>query len=77
MLRSRARLAQTPEESQLLMWHFANLEYANAAMLADLSLAHWDQDDQFEMSGDHCFMTGTPPLPPLLPLLLRIKCLGF
>lgn len=45
-------------ERQLLDWHLANLEYANAACLSDLSLAYWDQDDPYEMDGDHCFLAG-------------------
>ncbi|KAL5213050.1 hypothetical protein ABZP36_023897 [Zizania latifolia] len=46
------------EERMLLDWHLANLEYANAAPLADLSMAFWDQDDPYEMGGDHCFIPG-------------------
>ncbi|CAL0303791.1 unnamed protein product [Lupinus luteus] len=46
------------DEKQLLEWHFANLEYANAGCLSNLSAAHWDQDDPFEMGGDHCFLAG-------------------
>ncbi|KAG0476263.1 hypothetical protein HPP92_013104 [Vanilla planifolia] len=51
-------VAELPEERMLLDWHLANLEYANAAMLSDLSLAFWDQDDPYEMGGDHCFIPG-------------------
>eukprot|EP00252_Welwitschia_mirabilis_P017874 TRINITY_DN3980_c0_g1_i1.p1 TRINITY_DN3980_c0_g1~~TRINITY_DN3980_c0_g1_i1.p1 ORF type:complete len:751 (-),score=160.25 TRINITY_DN3980_c0_g1_i1:386-2638(-) len=51
-------VATSEEESQLLNWHFANLEYANAALLSDLSLAFWDQDDPYEMGGDHCWLAG-------------------
>eukprot|EP00897_Mesotaenium_endlicherianum_P005957 jgi/Mesen1/538/ME001041S10744 len=50
--------ASSPQEEQLWHWHLANLEYANAAHLSSLSLAHWDQDDPYEMGGDHCFLTG-------------------
>ncbi|CAL0303789.1 unnamed protein product [Lupinus luteus] len=46
------------DEKQLLEWHFANLEYANAGCLSNLSAAHWDQDDPYEMGGDHCFLAG-------------------
>ncbi|XP_078437487.1 LSD1-like2 [Wolffia australiana] len=46
------------EEREVLEWHLANLEYANAGRLAELSLAHWDQDDPYEMGGDHCFVAG-------------------
>ncbi|PKA60518.1 Lysine-specific histone demethylase 1 like 1 [Apostasia shenzhenica] len=51
-------VAEPVEERMLLDWHLANLEYANAAMLSDLSLAFWDQDDPYEMGGDHCFIPG-------------------
>ncbi|CAH9144655.1 unnamed protein product [Cuscuta epithymum] len=51
-------VARTTEERQLLDWHFANLEYANAGCLSNLSAAHWDQDDPFEMGGDHCLLAG-------------------
>jgi lysine-specific histone demethylase 1 len=43
-------------DRQVLDWHFANLEFANATPLSLLSLKHWDQDDEFEFSGHH--MTG-------------------
>ncbi|MBA0843904.1 hypothetical protein Goarm_001052 [Gossypium armourianum] len=51
-------VARSPEERQLLEWHLANLEYANAGCLSDLSAAYWDQDDPYEMGGDHCFLAG-------------------
>ena len=40
-------------DRRILDWHFANLEFANAARLKDLSLKHWDQDDDFEFTGSH------------------------
>ncbi|XP_070568077.1 lysine-specific histone demethylase 1A-like isoform X2 [Ptychodera flava] len=40
-------------DRQILDWHFANLEFANATPLSTLSLKHWDQDDDFEFSGHH------------------------
>jgi [histone H3]-N6,N6-dimethyl-L-lysine4 FAD-dependent demethylase len=43
-------------DRQVLDWHFANLEFANATPLSELSLKHWDQDDEFEFIGSH--MTG-------------------
>ncbi|KAK1301987.1 hypothetical protein QJS10_CPB12g01331 [Acorus calamus] len=46
------------EERMLLDWHLANLEYANATLLSDLSMVFWDQDDPYEMGGDHCFIPG-------------------
>ncbi|KAJ6811718.1 lysine-specific histone demethylase 1-like protein 1-like [Iris pallida] len=51
-------VGETAEERMLLNWHLANLEYANATKLADLSMAFWDQDDPYEMGGDHCFIPG-------------------
>lgn len=41
------------EDRQILDWHFANLEFANATPLNNLSLKHWDQDDDFEFIGQH------------------------
>lgn len=43
---------------QLFDWHLANLEFANACRLSDLSLVHWDQDDPNELPGPHCFVPG-------------------
>jgi lysine-specific histone demethylase 1 len=40
-------------DRQILDWHFANLEFANATPLSTLSLKHWDQDDDFEFTGSH------------------------
>ncbi|XP_059661550.1 lysine-specific histone demethylase 1 homolog 2 [Cornus florida] len=57
-LRQLYAVARNTEERQLLEWHFANLEYANAGCLLNLSAAYWDQDDPYEMGGDHCFLAG-------------------
>ncbi|XP_074357231.1 protein FLOWERING LOCUS D [Apium graveolens] len=46
------------EATKLFNWHIANLEYANAGLVSKLSLAFWDQDDPFDMGGDHCFLPG-------------------
>ncbi|PIA52103.1 hypothetical protein AQUCO_01000175v1 [Aquilegia coerulea] len=51
-------VAEDSQERMLLNWHLANLEYANASLLSDLSMAFWDQDDPYEMGGDHCFIPG-------------------
>ncbi|XP_062097101.1 lysine-specific histone demethylase 1 homolog 1 [Humulus lupulus] len=51
-------VAEDPEERMLLDWHLANLEYANASLMSNLSMAYWDQDDPYEMGGDHCFIPG-------------------
>ncbi|KAI6676551.1 hypothetical protein NL676_037347 [Syzygium grande] len=50
--------AVNAEEMNLFNWHLANLEYANAGLLSKLSLAFWDQDDPYDMGGDHCFLHG-------------------
>ncbi|CAI9091157.1 OLC1v1026107C1 [Oldenlandia corymbosa var. corymbosa] len=50
--------AVNKEELSLFNWHLANLEYANAGLLSQLSLAFWDQDDPYDMGGDHCFLAG-------------------
>ncbi|XP_057249900.1 lysine-specific histone demethylase 1 homolog 2 [Beta vulgaris subsp. vulgaris] len=57
-LRELYSVAKSDDESQLLDWHYANLEYANAGCLSELSAAYWDQDDPYEMGGDHCFLAG-------------------
>jgi lysine-specific histone demethylase 1 len=57
-LRQLYGVARSTEERQLLDWHLANLEYANAGCLSDLSATYWDQDDPYEMGGDHCFLAG-------------------
>ena len=53
----------SPRDRQILDWHFANLEFANAAPLDKLSLCHWDQDDDFEF-------TGLLPISPIFSLTL-------
>lgn len=40
-------------DRQILDWHFANLEFANSSPLDKLSLKHWDQDEDFEFTGNH------------------------
>src|SRR4051812_21552912 len=44
------------EESAVLDWYYANLEYACAADLSLLSLNHWDQDDQHDFTGAHLML---------------------
>ena len=48
----------TPQDLRLLNWHFANLEYANAANVNDLSLGGWDQDLENEFDGEHAGIVG-------------------
>ncbi|XP_044473727.1 lysine-specific histone demethylase 1 homolog 2-like [Mangifera indica] len=57
-LRQLYTVARSNDERRLLDWHLANLEYANAGCLSYLSAAYWDQDDPYEMGGDHCFLAG-------------------
>ena len=51
-------LPLTPKDMRLLNWHFANLEYANAANVGDLSLSGWDQDMGNEFEGEHSQIIG-------------------
>ncbi|KAJ8542290.1 hypothetical protein K7X08_017156 [Anisodus acutangulus] len=46
------------EEMSLFNWHLANLEFANAGLLSNISLAFWDQDDPYDKGGDHCLPGG-------------------
>lgn len=48
----------TPRDLRLLNWHFANLEYANAANVSKLSLGGWDQDIGNEFEGEHAQVIG-------------------
>lgn len=41
------------ESKSILDWHVANLEFANATTIDNLSLEHWDQDDVHEFTGPH------------------------
>ncbi|CAM8997475.1 unnamed protein product [Rhodiola kirilowii] len=56
--RQAYKVAENSQERMLLNWHLANLEYANASPMDHLSMAYWDQDDPYEMGGDHCFIPG-------------------
>lgn len=47
----------TDAERRVFHWHLANLEYGVACELSSVSLQHWDQDDEYEWSGDHCLIT--------------------
>nr|XP_006824583.1 PREDICTED: lysine-specific histone demethylase 1A-like isoform X2 [Saccoglossus kowalevskii] len=61
-------------DRQILDWHFANLEFANATPLSTLSLKHWDQDDDFEFSGHHLTVrNGYSCVPVALSENLDIK----
>ncbi|KAI9679989.1 MAG: hypothetical protein M1817_005004 [Caeruleum heppii] len=67
----------TPQDMRLLNWHYANLEYANAANVRDLSLAGWDQDTGNEFEGEHAQVVGgylqVPRGLRLLPTPLDVR----
>ena len=46
------------QDLRLLNWHNANLEYANAANINQLSLGGWDQDIGNEFEGEHTEIIG-------------------
>ena len=48
----------SPQDMRLLNWHYANLEYANAANIGKLSLGGWDQDIGNEFEGEHAQVIG-------------------
>jgi hypothetical protein len=48
----------TSQDMRLLNWHFANLEYANAVNVGDLSLGGWDLDIGNEFEGEHAEVIG-------------------
>ena len=48
----------TPQDFRLMNWHYANLEYANAANVGRLSLGGWDQDTGNEFRGSHAQVVG-------------------
>ena len=56
LLFSHSAVYLSPRDRQILDWHFANLEFANAAPLSKLSLKHWDQDDDFEFTGSFLYI---------------------
>ena len=51
-------LPLTAKDMRLVNWHFANLEYANAANVGKLSLSGWDQDMGNEFEGEHAVVVG-------------------
>jgi monoamine oxidase len=49
----------TASERRLLNWHWANLEYGCSAPLRDVSLPHWNADEEFGgFGGAHAMVTG-------------------
>lgn len=51
-------LDMQPKDMRLLSWHHANLEYANAVSVNQLSLSGWDQDIGNEFEGEHSEVIG-------------------
>jgi monoamine oxidase len=51
-------LDMKPKDLRLLNWHHANLEYANAVSVNQLSLGGWDQDIGNEFEGEHTQIIG-------------------
>ncbi|XP_075082216.1 lysine-specific histone demethylase 1 homolog 3 isoform X1 [Nicotiana tabacum] len=49
----------SPLERRVMDWHFANLEYGCAALLKEVSLPYWNQDDAYGgFGGAHCMIKG-------------------
>ncbi|XP_077231500.1 lysine-specific histone demethylase 1 homolog 3-like [Tasmannia lanceolata] len=49
----------SPLERRVMDWHFANLEYGCAALLNQVSLPYWNQDDVYGgFGGAHCMIKG-------------------
>ena len=49
----------SPLERRIMDWHFAHLEYGCAAMLKEVSLPYWNQDDVYGgFGGAHCMIKG-------------------
>ncbi|KAH0670057.1 hypothetical protein KY285_024212 [Solanum tuberosum] len=78
-LRKDFGVAMDAEKMILFNWHLANLEYANAGLLSQLSLAFLDQDDPYDMGGDHCFLSGgngrlVHALSKNVPIIFFLNC---
>jgi lysine-specific histone demethylase 1 len=59
---------------RILYWHVSNLEYGMGTELKPCSLAHWDQDDEYEIMGQHKFLKqGYSSIVNLLTKNLDIK----
>lgn len=67
----------TPQDMRLLNWHYADLEYANAAAVHQLSLSGHDQDSGNEFEGRHSEVVGgyiqVPRGLMLLPFPLDVQ----
>ncbi|KAM3710768.1 hypothetical protein ACJW31_01G056100 [Castanea mollissima] len=58
-LRNYSKEILDPLERRVMDWHFANLEYGCAALLKQVSLPYWNQDDVYGgFGGAHCMIKG-------------------
>lgn len=49
----------SPLERRIMDWHYAHLEYGCAALLKEVSLPYWNQDDVYGgFGGAHCMIKG-------------------
>lgn len=49
----------SPLERRVMDWHYAHLEYGCAALLKEVSLPYWNQDDVYGgFGGAHCMIKG-------------------
>lgn len=56
---AEAPAVPTPEQLELLDWHWANLEYGCSAPLTEVSLPHWNQDEEWGgFGGPHGMVLG-------------------
>lgn len=53
LVRIQRFITLTEEDTRLLHWHLANLEFANGTSLDQLSLSSWNQDEGHEFTGRH------------------------
>ncbi|CAA0841206.1 Lysine-specific histone demethylase 1 homolog 3 [Striga hermonthica] len=58
-VKSREASGLSPLERRVMDWHFAHLEYGCAALLQEVSLPNWNQDDVYGgFGGAHCMIKG-------------------
>ncbi|GER26582.1 lysine-specific histone demethylase [Striga asiatica] len=58
-VKSREASGLRPLERRVMDWHFAHLEYGCAALLQEVSLPNWNQDDVYGgFGGAHCMIKG-------------------
>ncbi|GER57057.1 lysine-specific histone demethylase [Striga asiatica] len=58
-VKSQEASGLSPLERRVMDWHFAHLEYGCAALLQEVSLPNWNQDDVYGgFGGAHCMIKG-------------------